>query len=88
MMIKRALLLAFAILAMIAVACLPGAGPAAKIVTGELRTACKDLAAQPEPDFVLFSCDVIDATGIVVNTFEVRAPTAGARTFRAAHASR
>ena len=63
----------------------PAAAPA-KIVTSELRTECKDLASQPEPDYVAFGCDVIDATGIVVQTFAVKAPQHAAPAFRKAHA--
>ena len=59
--------------------------PAAKIVSSELRTECKELLAQPEPDYVAFTCDVVDATGIAVQTFAVKAPQKSAPAFRAAH---
>jgi hypothetical protein len=62
------------------------AAPIAKVATGALRTECRDLEQQPEPDYVLFSCDIIDATGIAVNTFAVKAPKKQAAAFRAAHA--
>jgi hypothetical protein len=58
----------------------------AKVVTSELRTVCKDVEQQPEPDYVLFICDVVDATGIAVQTFAVKAPARTAPAFRAAHA--
>lgn len=62
--------------------CTPAEGVAIVGGIDTLDTACKDVGSQPEPAYVYFACDVIDATGQAVHSFAVKVPPASAPTFR------
>jgi hypothetical protein len=60
---------------------------AAKSIIDLANAECVDLGKDPnEPAFEKFACDVIDATGIVVQTFNVRVGAEEAPAFAAKHA--
>jgi hypothetical protein len=83
-MLRRALLLVGTVSLLLAVLmCTPAEVQVATAGTDGLDTVCKDLAAQPEPAYVAFGCDVVDAADNVVHTFAVKVPKAEAATLRA-----
>lgn len=54
--------------------CTPVEAVAAKAVSAGLQTVCTALDAQPEPEWVYYTCVGVDATGTVVETFATAVP--------------